>query len=387
MKKLFSIFSIAAFFGLAACDTTQQDIENIPVDTTLSKDSIAFVKLLNDGYFYKHYSGKTASGEAIELELTVNNGIAMAYWYQASNSPQYLDGSIDSAGVLALHQYDKISNQNTDFFKGILSLKKLSGNISKNNSALDLLENYREGSVRFEGYSKVDSVKLTDKPGSPSAQASVAYLIPNSVDPNIDATKISFMLIPFYFGEKTKTQDIRAGAAQELTDFRTDYLDPQNLPKDIDLAEIGASFNWESLSETKVVHNNNYLLSMQVSRYQFTGGAHGFSSTELHVFDLRNNARIKLANIFNPDYKAHLSKIIEQKVRAYFKIADNESLEEGGMLVSTIEPTENFYLTDKGIGFIYNPYEIAAYAYGTVEIYLTYEELDKILNNSAITWR
>ena len=384
MKKILSALTIAAFFGLTSCDNSQQDIEKVPVDTTLSKDSVAFVKLLNDGYFYKHYSGKTLSGEIIEIELTVNNGVAMAYWYQASNSPQYLDGTIDSAGVLTLRQFDKLANKNTDFFKGFLSLKKLSGKISHGNNALDLLENYREGSIRFDGFAKTDSVKLSNNPGSPSGNATVAYLEPNSVDPAIDANKISLLLIPFYFGEKTKAQDIRSGAAQEIADFRTDY---QNTAKGIDVNDIGASFNWESLSETKVVHNDNFLLSLQVSRYQFTGGAHGFTSTELRVLDLKNGIRVKLADIFQANYKATLAKIIEQKVRTYFKIADNESLEEGGMLVASIEPTENFYLTDKGIGFIYNPYEIAAYSYGTVEIYMTYEELDKILNNSALPWR
>lgn len=384
MKKLFSALSIAAFLGLVSCDNSQQDIEKVPVDTTLSKDSVAFVKLLNDGYFYKHYSGKTLAGEIIEIELTVNNGVAMAYWYQGSNSPQYLDGTIDSAGVLTLRQFDKLSNKNADFFKGILSLKKLSGSISKENTALDLLENYREGSIRFEGFAKNDSVKLSTNPNSPSGNVTVAYLEPNSVDPTIDANKVSLLLLPFYFGEKTKAQDIRSGAAQEVADFYTDY---QNTAKGIDVNDLGASFNWESLSETKVVHNDNFLLSLQVSRYQFTGGAHGFSSTELRVLDLKNGVRIKLSDIFQANYKTLLSKIIEQKVRAYFKIADNESLEEGGMLVSNIEPTENFYLTDKGIGFIYNPYEIAAYSYGTVEIYMIYDELEKILNESAITWR
>ena len=45
--------------------------------------------------------------------------------------------------------------------------------------------------------------------------------------------------------------------------------------------------------------------------------------------------------------------------------------------------TENVYFTEKGIMFVYNPYEIASYAQGIISIFLSYEKIPKnlILNN------
>jgi hypothetical protein len=45
-----------------------------------------------------------------------------------------------------------------------------------------------------------------------------------------------------------------------------------------------------------------------------------------------------------------------------------------------IFPSENFILNDETITFVYNPYEIAPYAVGSIELIITYSEVSKILN-------
>jgi hypothetical protein len=45
-------------------------------------------------------------------------------------------------------------------------------------------------------------------------------------------------------------------------------------------------------------------------------------------------------------------------------------------------PSENFILGKETITFIYNPYEIAPYEKGSIELTLSYSELDDILNKS-----
>ena len=44
-------------------------------------------------------------------------------------------------------------------------------------------------------------------------------------------------------------------------------------------------------------------------------------------------------------------------------------------------PSENFILGEEAITFIYNPYEIAPYEKGSIELTLAYSELDDILKN------
>ncbi len=384
MKTVFKWSSVAAFVALiwltTGCDNTEKETEHLVADTTALRDSATFVAKLPEGYIYKHFSGKLEDGTPIEVEVTLNKGNAMVYWHQGTLSPVYAEGRADSAGVL--HLMNDVRSENpTEFFTGSLTSRKLVGALkAENPKQIELLENYGEGSLRFEGFTKADSIKLINKPNSPEGHVDVAYLIPSSVDPAIDANKISTMLLPFYFGDKSKAPDIRTGAQQEIGFFRDDYT---SVGKNFN-GEFGAAFNWQSFSESRVVFNNKYILSLQVSRYEYTGGAHGFSSSEFRVIDLKSAKRLKLEDVFNKNYRSSLIKLIEQNLRTTFRISKEKTLEEGGLLVPAVEPTENFFLTDKGIGFVYNPYEIAAYSYGNVEVFLSFDQVSKIIKEDIV---
>ena len=43
---------------------------------------------------------------------------------------------------------------------------------------------------------------------------------------------------------------------------------------------------------------------------------------------------------------------------------------------------ENYIITDDKVTFIFNPYEIAPYALGSIELIITYSEVSQILNPS-----
>jgi hypothetical protein len=51
-----------------------------------------------------------------------------------------------------------------------------------------------------------------------------------------------------------------------------------------------------------------------------------------------------------------------------------------------VDPNDNFFITGGGIGFFYNPYEIAPYSSGSTEIFLPWEEILPLLKKeSAVT--
>ena len=60
----------------------------------------------------------------------------------------------------------------------------------------------------------------------------------------------------------------------------------------------------------------------------------------------------------------------------------NELKDAGYLYSMDIFPSENFILNDETITFVYNPYEIAPYALGSIELIITYSEVSQILNAS-----
>jgi hypothetical protein len=56
----------------------------------------------------------------------------------------------------------------------------------------------------------------------------------------------------------------------------------------------------------------------------------------------------------------------------------------GFFTIDDIVPNENFWLSEKGIHYSYNQYEIAPYAMGVIDVTVPYSELTDILLPESI---
>ena len=65
--------------------------------------------------------------------------------------------------------------------------------------------------------------------------------------------------------------------------------------------------------------------------------------------------------------------------RTKFKLKPTDALTEAGLFENKIEANDNFYLTGKGLGFMYNPYEIGPFAMGEIDLFISFKDLDEFL--------
>ncbi len=100
--------------------------------------------------------------------------------------------------------------------------------------------------------------------------------------------------------------------------------------------------------------------------------AHGNTSTKFVNFCLTDGKIIKLEDLFITGYEKPLLKLIREKLKS----SDHDLL----MPVSQVELPEQFGLTSKGIIFSYDPYMIAPYSEGTIQVELSAGELTDILS-------
>ncbi len=131
------------------------------------------------------------------------------------------------------------------------------------------------------------------------------------------------------------------------------------------------TLNWEQESYTIPVYNEQNLLSIEQNWYNYMGGVHGDYGKKYQVINLKTGQKIKLANLFSDGSQEELTELIKRKI---LENRQATSLEEEGYYADKIKPTENFYLTKKGIGFYYNSYEIAPYVKGGNEVFLRFSE-------------
>ena len=147
-----------------------------------------------------------------------------------------------------------------------------------------------------------------------------------------------------------------------------------------------SAFSYQQEQGVSVYFNQHDLLTLGFSTYTYTGGAHGMHSTQVRSYDIKNKKVYTLEDILRPGSQAQLSLALAQAVRDRFGMSAEQSLSEY-LFEDTIEPNSNFGLTDKGIFFVYAPYEIAAYAFGEIELFIPFAAIRPLLTTSFSTSR
>ena len=145
--------------------------------------------------------------------------------------------------------------------------------------------------------------------------------------------------------------------------------------------EFSVSWPYQFDLDGSVLLNRSGLLTVDLSYYAFTGGAHGNSYTQFFVFDAVKGTRLGLDDVFVQGFEERLNKLIDSRYREMkgLTAADRLDGEKGMLFDNVIEFNSNFALTGQGVSFFYNNYEIAPYAVGPTTIDLPYGDLENIL--------
>lgn len=132
---------------------------------------------------------------------------------------------------------------------------------------------------------------------------------------------------------------------------------------------------WDN--ETMTIRNNSEnILSYTIKSDRFTGGAHGGKMYLNTVVNLKTGERITEDDLFTEESRPMISEMILKKIMEKHQVKKAEDLEQIGFFdVEGIDLNKNFYVTQEGIVYTFNEYEIAAYALGTTEVLLSFQEI------------
>ena len=139
-----------------------------------------------------------------------------------------------------------------------------------------------------------------------------------------------------------------------------DTKDPNDPMSKIDWM-VGASITTQEFNrEYKIVYADRDYLSFYAKEYSYLGGAHGNTIIRVGTIS-RATGRVLKVGDFVADVKLAALKnaLHDGAVKA---LGGKENLQ------SEVDVVENFYLAKDGLHFVYNEYEIACYAAGSVEV-------------------
>ena len=143
---------------------------------------------------------------------------------------------------------------------------------------------------------------------------------------------------------------------------------------DLDPNMQGSEFHWEFTGKYKIIYADKNLFSFYADELEYTGGAHGNAAVTVGTIFRKSGKRITLKDIApTAENQKKLLNIITAATAKEFKCTVKELPEK---LLNMPKLTENFYLNDKGITFVYNEYEIASKARGAVKIFIPYSAVN-----------
>jgi len=128
---------------------------------------------------------------------------------------------------------------------------------------------------------------------------------------------------------------------------------------------------WEALIDGDVIFQSENIITISLTSYINTGGAHGILQISLLNFDAVSGHRIPNQNLFNNQ------EAFTNLAKTFF----DTTVEERTIL---FEP-DNFTLpanmgySDDGLLLLYNVYEIAPYVTGIIDFIIPYEKIEAYL--------
>lgn len=149
-----------------------------------------------------------------------------------------------------------------------------------------------------------------------------------------------------------------------------------------DMQAAATWMSYEEQAEGTVYFHEGSFLSYQFKVYSYMGGAHGNTVTTNRVFDMSSQNTVTLSNLFTEESLSVVADNLRQALAIQNDCQTVDELIQSGIFFSAgdIEPNDNFLFDNKGLTWIYDPYEIAPYAYGPVTVSLSWNQLVDLID-------
>lgn len=298
-----------------------------------------------------------------------------SYYYKKTGIPLSLEGQVlsDPSGIL-LRENEHVRGEDV-VFSGEWSVKLDGKTITgtwtnpekKSPLPISLEEAYPDGSARMNVHRFTSSWKR-EKDGQTAGEnfsLEVVQLAGDSA--GIAKVNTELLKIAWPVGDEDEP-----AKAPEITMAQLEKACQISPPAEIDWdsAHIGTfQFSME------VLMNEAGFFSMGKRAYSYLGGAHGEHSVRHSNFDLTTGKMLDLSELTVDGTTSRWTKLANARLRTDLGVKEGGSLKALGFMKDPVELNDNWFLTPGGIGFTYDPYEVAPYAQGTVRFILPWKDI------------
>lgn len=236
------------------------------------------------------------------------------------------------------------------------------------------IESNKEAELTFETFKFSDKVHLLGNENYPSCDIDISVLAPED---SINFKKLEAEMLKVYFDTLYKINanidDLLFESAQF---FIADFKEHEKYLLQ-DTIEIGASLSWQIILQNDIVYKDKKFISIMKELFAYTGGAHGNTNRFYYVYSFDKEKIVLASDIFKEN---SCNDLIELQKSSLNKIFEDTS----GFWLDGLKCDQNFYVVESGLVFHYDQYEIASYAAGPIDIFLSFEEIEPFLREPEL---
>jgi len=372
-RKQFSIpLLLIAFFGLMACQKTSAPSDRTGGSPVTAPESQHAAGGTTPAGETKYFKGSIGSTLGLQMKL-VREGekLTGSYFYQRVGTPINIRGTIDNGGNVVIDEFDSAGSQ-TGTFQGVWKedengLIAIAGNWTKPNSDKKTAFSLHEEPIEFSGGVEIVARQIKDSNKKLKYKIDVQYpQLSGSGSPNYEKFN----------------QTVRGLVTKKVAAFKTEMApDPDDPP----LTELESMDSDLNVGYTIALARDDLIsVLLDVGSYS-AGAAHPNSYSEVVNFDLRNGKQLKLADLFQPGSKylqsiaayciADLKK--QGKQKGEDSMLDDDWVQRGAE--ADPENYSSWTIGKKGLGIIFDSYQVAAYAAGPQHVLVPYSALKAMI--------
>ena len=151
----------------------------------------------------------------------------------------------------------------------------------------------------------------------------------------------------------------------------------------------GLHQTWEYIETMEIWNPQGKAAVIARETYTYTGGAHGNSGKIYYVVDTEARRILSLEDFFRDPQSGALRAMVLEELRLYSAredapIPQGKPLSAGIFLEDDPEMSPNFFVTQEGLGLHWDPYEIAPYAAGSIEISLPWKKIRPLMKTEGM---
>lgn len=143
-------------------------------------------------------------------------------------------------------------------------------------------------------------------------------------------------------------------------------------------------FNFQNDIIYRVIYLDSEILMLERFEYDYTGGAHGVGINTFEAYSLKNGEKIPSALDALIDFSQN------HALERLLAILNDKLATQKGIVFEDALPLKklpnSFYLTHNGVVFVWNVYEISAFASGQAEAFVDFAHLRDLAKRDSAFW-